>query len=1188
MKKHLKCLSVILAISIIFTLFSGFTNSSTFGNDLSVSQESIENIDNESISEPFVIEETTVEYLEADAFPAVLEKSEIQEKQYVGRVKVEEKNEYTLVLKNADGSNTLRLFDYPVKYTDETGVEKDITLKLTETAKGGYRTADNKIITTFSQKLSDGISLEYEDISIQMVPEEQGLSLTPITPITPAVPAASIESKQITPIKPIREASLSEDNEMVSYPFGNKTTLEYTLTYTGFKEDIVVEEYTGQTEYAFRLYTNGLTLVEEDGSYYLANENNEIKATIGDIIIFTADERNNTFGSMTYETITANEEYLMTIHVDADYLKDEKTVYPIRIDPTIEISYENNGAGAIQDVTLNSLQGSSGTSGSIMVGKRETYGISRVLMRFPNLSLSNIASASQITSASVEIRDIMCESTAMTVYCYPFTGNSWTDSTANWSNVSPNSYSTSASASKSISYANGVNLSPAHRYSFNITAIVKGWKSGTYTQSKGIIFKASSSVENGSTYISKTFASYNRSSNQPSLTITYTPQIELSATSVALTAGQTYHLTATTNPTMAITWTTNNSAVATVSSTGVVTGVALGSAGIKATCTDAEGNTYSKTCVVRVVIPNGVYRIKSKYNNRYLQVEGNGITNETDIVLESVRTSYPNYLSQLWKICYIESGYYSIRPLHKVNLGLYASMGGDVYLWDIGLADEVMSVTPYARWSIEGYEGNYIIKREGQSSAMLAVELPQTGNGTVVVEPSQENDLGQRWCLEDAPTSLPNQGTIFYEYETGNLTDEVTRYIAPEESLTLEDLGLAVSSYNKQNIRLSTYWMPYNQNIATVNASTGSITGVSGGSTQIKASVLNSGQSPATIYLNVTDIANGTYFIQNIGTSKHVDIENQNAQLGAKIHQVTPSANNTQRWIFTRIENEYYSITSESNKDLYLGVENNSQQQDASIILREEVDDDIEDGMKWKIEVDADSSCIITSKSGDAVNLVMAVESGFLGIGAGTVIKQRLYEDDNDSKDEWVLIKYFGELSCWYDEETKWIGSWKYSPTIHQEKLNDDINFSFNEAMASARLQWNNALNLSMSFTSQEDNADIKVYGGTPTEIWEETGRQMEINELGKTRYQIAAAGYYIYNNELKIAAKTTSHEVAIVSYSNERTGTQYIKTTTHELGHCLGFVGHIVTQTAIMKQGTIDIYLLTEYDIEHLQQVYE
>lgn len=81
----------------------------------------------------------------------------------------------------------------------------------------------------------------------------------------------------------------------------------------------------------------------------------EIKATIGDIIIFTADEKNNAFGELKAETVVENEEYRMTIVLDPEYLADPETVYPIRIDPTVEITYDNNGAGAIEDVTINSL-----------------------------------------------------------------------------------------------------------------------------------------------------------------------------------------------------------------------------------------------------------------------------------------------------------------------------------------------------------------------------------------------------------------------------------------------------------------------------------------------------------------------------------------------------------------------------------------------------------------------------------------------------------------------------------------------------------------------------------------------------------------------------------------------------------------------------------------------------------------
>ncbi len=201
-------------------------------------------------------------------------------------------------------------------------------------------------------------------------------------------------------------------------------------------------------------------------------------------------------------------------------MADEATTYPIRIDPTIEINYDNNEENGIQDVTINSAKGSSGSSGSLFVGKRATYGISRTLMRFPELGLSEIPSAPCITNATVEIRDIMCEAAELQVYCYLYTGGIWYESTANWSNVSPNSYATLLS-SNTVSYNNGVGKTAKHRYSFDITAAVKAWKIGNYSAFNGIIFKASSSVENGTTNISKTFASYNRSSNKPSLTVTY-------------------------------------------------------------------------------------------------------------------------------------------------------------------------------------------------------------------------------------------------------------------------------------------------------------------------------------------------------------------------------------------------------------------------------------------------------------------------------------------------------------------------------------------------------------------------------------------------------------------------------------------------------------------------------------------
>ena len=82
--------------------------------------------------------------------------------------------------------------------------------------------------------------------------------------------------------------------------------------------------------------------------------------------------------------------------------------------------------------------------------------------------------------------------------------------------------------------------------------------------------------------------------------------ISLNQTSATLTTqGQTLQLTATVTPDNAtdksVTWTSSNTAVATVSNTGLVTAVANGSATI--TATTADGSRLTATCTVTVNIP---------------------------------------------------------------------------------------------------------------------------------------------------------------------------------------------------------------------------------------------------------------------------------------------------------------------------------------------------------------------------------------------------------------------------------------------------------------------------------------------------------------------------------------------------------------------------------------------------------
>lgn len=477
MKTLLKTIAVILSFSFGVS-FLGFNASSIVDKTTHYVDEKIVNHDLFNI-------------------PDIIDEHEIEESRYIRRKQEQENDLYTLVFENEDGSNTLRVFGHPVKYINSKGEIRDISLQIAKNGDESFKAADHEMDIMFEPELSNGINLKFNDINIKMMSKSDN----------------SRESKTI----------LSDDGKKLTYVIDDKTSYVYSLTYCGIKEDIVVSEYTGQTEYEFILKTNGLHPEKINDSVFLVDENKEIKASIGDIIVFTADNKNNTLGNIAYETVVSNEEYVFTILLESDYLKDEKTVYPITIDPTIEINYDNNGAGAIEDVTINSLDTSAGSSGSLYVGLRNTYGKSRILMRFPNLNLTSLPNADCFVSASVELKDLLCETEMMTVDCHVFTGNAWSENNVDWQTVDPDNYGEMLSQ-HDVSYDIGHNLTPVYRYSFSITNAVKGWKNGNYDQTRGIIFKAPKSVEDNNV-IHKTFASYNRTASRPSFKLTYTTSI---------------------------------------------------------------------------------------------------------------------------------------------------------------------------------------------------------------------------------------------------------------------------------------------------------------------------------------------------------------------------------------------------------------------------------------------------------------------------------------------------------------------------------------------------------------------------------------------------------------------------------------------------------------------------------------
>ena len=139
-------------------------------------------------------------------------------------------------------------------------------------------------------------------------------------------------------------------------------------------------------------------------------------------------------------------------------------------------------------------------------------------------------------------------------------------------------------------------------------------------------------------------SNYDRSSKTIAVT-----GVSVSPTQVSLDKGNTYTLSASASPTnatnKAVTWSSNNTAVATVSSAGVVTGVGPGTATITATTKDGG---YKSTCTVTV--SGDVYTITYDLNGGIWGQPNTQTKNEgQDLILVDEAPIRPGYTFLGWE-----------------------------------------------------------------------------------------------------------------------------------------------------------------------------------------------------------------------------------------------------------------------------------------------------------------------------------------------------------------------------------------------------------------------------------------------------------------------------------------------------------------------------------------------------------
>ena len=529
---------------------------------------------------------------------------------YVARLNSEEQSLSEIVLEKEDGTRSLYLFGENVKYVDENGEVAD---KSNDAVRRGraYVNEGNDVEVILPATLTTGIAVTDDELNITMKPltDKIGRSLSPAK-------------------------KTADDTVVYSDVFDSSTDIEYTYTYGGVKENIILESYSGKNSFDYEITTGGLTLHEDKGTLLLADESGDVKATLGEVIVFSADNKHNTIGKYKVEELEKNNRYKVTLTVDKEYLTDPDTKYPVKIDPYIKSNKDNLSIQDLQVFKGKDGKGTSetslGTSGVSRVGWTD-WGACRTLLKLNGFSFSSkgIVDASQIQSAYVEIRDLMCQSAETQIVCAMFKGNNWTEKDVKtWNALNAGSAagpikiyqkdkSKPAVYQHTVKGGNGQSVRDGYSkqwYAWDITTIAKNWFKNSSSMAKGLVFKtASETYEISSKYAKnmKTFSSMQGNADyKPYVVIEYNSKvavktITLSSKSFPLNVNNSRVLTATVQPSNAtdksVKWSSSDTAVAVVDSKGKVTGKRAGKAVITAKSNDGKCKATCSVTVKRVL-----------------------------------------------------------------------------------------------------------------------------------------------------------------------------------------------------------------------------------------------------------------------------------------------------------------------------------------------------------------------------------------------------------------------------------------------------------------------------------------------------------------------------------------------------------------------------------------------------------
>jgi len=290
---------------------------------------------------------------------------------------VDSRTESSKTFRMSDGSYVAADYGKPIHYSDDNGdwQDYDNTLSYSDAVDSediaGYGTLESDISIKLANNSNSGNLLKIQmngyKISLSL-PDANKSKALELYPQTTVADDDSLDS--VSTLTKFSSGAIYKD-------ILDGTDLEYIISGSNVKENIIVKEKQDSYVYTFELKLNGLVpVLNEDGSIALNDEKSgETQLVIPKGIM--SDANHAVSDGVTYSIAHKNgKKYTLTVTADAEWINSEERVFPVKIDPSVEAfrgsaytddtyiseDYPNNSKADLIDGYWNMVAGYKGNS----------------------------------------------------------------------------------------------------------------------------------------------------------------------------------------------------------------------------------------------------------------------------------------------------------------------------------------------------------------------------------------------------------------------------------------------------------------------------------------------------------------------------------------------------------------------------------------------------------------------------------------------------------------------------------------------------------------------------------------------------------------------------------------------------------------------------------------------------------